>query len=66
VPTPVPKEHHPDVVAGLLHEAITQARRVPVAEGVSDDSYRAAGRPDRAPRPGRPLAYLAPGLSRAG
>ena len=42
----IPKEHHPDVAAlaaadaDLLHEVITQAHRVAVAEGVSDDGYR--------------------------
>jgi histidine triad (HIT) family protein len=42
----IPREHHPDVAtlaaadAGLLHELITQAHRVAVAEGVSDDGYR--------------------------
>ena len=42
----IPKEHHPDVAAlaaadpDLLHEVITQAHRVAVAEGVSGDGYR--------------------------
>lgn len=42
----ITKEHHPDVAAlaaadaDLLHEVITQAHRVAVAEGVSDDGYR--------------------------
>lgn len=42
----IPKEHHPDVAslaaadADLLHEVITQAHRVAVAEGVSDEGYR--------------------------
>jgi histidine triad (HIT) family protein len=42
----IPKEHHPDVAAlaaadaSLLHEVITQAHHVAVAEGVSDDGYR--------------------------
>ena len=42
----IPKEHHPDVAAlaaadaGLLHEVISQAHQVAVAEGVSDEGYR--------------------------
>jgi histidine triad (HIT) family protein len=40
----IPKEHHPDIAAaadaGLLHEVITQAHQVAVAEGVSDQGYR--------------------------
>ena len=42
----IPKEHHPDIAAlaaadaGLLHEVITQAHQVAVAEGVSDEGYR--------------------------
>ena len=42
----IPKEHHSDVAAlaaadaGLLHEVITQAHQVAVAEGVSDEGYR--------------------------
>src|ERR1700722_9450008 len=41
-----PKEPPPDVAAlaaadaGLLHEVITQAHQVAVAEGVSDEGYR--------------------------
>jgi histidine triad (HIT) family protein len=42
----IPKEHYCDVAAlaaadaALLHEVITQAHHVAVAEGVSDDGYR--------------------------
>ena len=42
----IPKEHHPDVAslaaadAGLLHEVISQAHQVAVAEGVSAEGYR--------------------------
>src|ERR1700722_11922064 len=56
----IPKEHHPDVAAlaaadaGLLHEVITQAHQVAVAEGVSEEGlpggvqHRPAGGPGRA------------------
>jgi len=42
----IPKEHHPDIAAlaaadaALLHEVITHAHQVAVAEGVSDQGYR--------------------------
>ncbi len=42
----IPREHYPDVAAlaagdaALLHEVVTQAYQVAVAEGISDDGYR--------------------------
>jgi histidine triad (HIT) family protein len=42
----IPREHYPDVAAlaagdaALLHEVMTQAHQVAVAEGISDDGYR--------------------------
>lgn len=42
----IPREHYPDVAAlatgdaALLHEVVTQAHQVAVAEGISDDGYR--------------------------
>jgi histidine triad (HIT) family protein len=42
----IPREHYPDVAAlaagdaALLHEVMSQAHQVAVAEGISDDGYR--------------------------
>jgi histidine triad (HIT) family protein len=42
----IPRKHYPDVAAlaagdaALLHEVMSQAHQVAVAEGISDDGYR--------------------------
>ena len=42
----IPRDHYPDVAslaaadAALMHEVITQAHQVAVAEGISRDGYR--------------------------